>query len=194
MKRSIQIGLLILISFVLVGLTLILIAGQLVPTSNPRSVDDSPNTFPILEGTNLLLEKISIPSDLEGEYKLIVVAYDTDQQIFVDKWLLPLEELNAQYPQLAGYYLPLLPQDTADAAFPIIGGMTLAASNDRNRARTIVVFTDVSAFNDLTGIPDVSQVQLFLLDQSGAIRWQGSGAYHPDTLASLEATLAELNS
>jgi hypothetical protein len=178
------------LSFVLAGIVVALFAAsRLVSSEAPLARGEA---FPLLNGTNLLLEKIRVPDDLSGEFRLLVIAYDSDQQVFVDKWLLPLEELNADYPQLAGYYIPLLPQDTADAAVPIIGGMTLAAKDDRDRARTVVVFTDVDAFNRLVGVPDTSQIQLFLLDSEGAIRWHGSGRYQYETLASLENALADL--
>jgi hypothetical protein len=168
----------------------IVISGRLVPSDAPVAGSDE-NTFPKLTGTNLLLESVTVPDDLPGELRLIVVAYDRDQQIFVEKWLLPLEELNAQYPELAGYYLPLLPQSASDAALPIIGGMTVAASSDRDRARTVVVFTDVDAFNEILDIPGVDALQLFLLDESGSILWRGSGNYDPVTLELLESALNE---
>jgi len=181
------------ISLVLIGLILYGVSRNLAPVSDPidRSTAEQAS-FPSLEGVNLRFETVAVPSALAGEYRLVVVAYDTDQQTLVNKWLRPLELLNEQYPQLRGYYLPLLPQDTADAALAIIGGMTLAATSDRDRERTVVVFTDVAGFNDLLDIPDTATLHLFLLDAQGAIQWRGNGPYDPDTLASLETRLAEL--
>lgn len=186
------------IFFLLIGLVILLVAtvaifvllGLNTPSDAP--VDEGRNFFPTLKGTNLLLEQKTVPGDLAGNFKLVVVSYDSDQQIYVDKWLKPLEKLNEQYPQLSGYYVPLLPQDTRDAAVAILGGMTLAASGDEDRARTIVVFTDVEAFNEITGIESVDEVQLFLLDENNQIRWQGAGAYQYETLQSLEQTLSAL--
>ena len=165
------------------------VAGQMVDSDAPV---ERPTAFPLLKGTNLKMENLSIPDELSGEYKLILVAYDTDQQVFVDKWLKPLEELNQRYPQLAGYYVPLLPTSAVDAALPILGGMTIAASSDHDRKRTIVVFTDVDTFNVLVDVPDKDEVQLFLLDADNQIRWHGSGSYDHDTLSSLENVLAEV--
>ncbi|NJL94262.1 MAG: hypothetical protein HC915_11330 [Anaerolineae bacterium] len=70
--------------------------------------------------------------------------------------------------------------------------MTLAASNDRDRARTIVVFTDVEAFNRLMEVEDTGKVQLFLLDAENQVRWRGEGAYQYETLRMLEAVLIDL--
>ena len=154
------------------------------PTSEPRAL------FPILRGIDLLTEQRTIPADLSGDYRLIVVAYDVEQQALVDEWLPPLEDLRRRYPALNGYYVPLLPSSAADGALFIIGGMSLAAQNDTDRARTIVVFTDVTAFNDLLDIDGVAEIQLFLLNSAGEIMWRGTGAYQSATMAELEAVLA----
>lgn len=191
MKRRISLALILLTLFALGIVAALALASRQVPQESPRQAEGA-RSFPILEGTNLLLAETTVPDDLPGTYRLIVVAYDSDQQTIVNKWLIPLEALVETYPDLRGYYVPLLPLDTADAALPIIGGMTLAATNDTDRARTVVVFTDVLAFNTLVGVEGVEEVQLFLLDTSGAILWQGAGSYSPATLASLEAALSEL--
>jgi hypothetical protein len=174
------------------GLVLVaVVIGQATPADDPLDTGVE-NAFPALHGTNLKFERIRIPEDLAEGLKLIVVAYDSDQQIYVDKWLRPLEKLNEDYPQLSGYYVPLLPQDTSDAAVAILGGMTIAARGDRDRVRTIVVFTNVDAFNEIVGVSSGNDVQLFLLDEKNRIRWRGSGAYQYETLQSLEQRLAEL--
>lgn len=179
---------LLLLSVAAVLVVMILSESQ-VPTDDPIAQLDA---FPTLRGTNLLLQNVTVPDDLEGELQLIVVAYDDDQQVFVNKWLRPLEALNEDYPQLRGYYLPLLPPDTANASAFIIGGMTLAAANDTDRARTIVTFTNVETFNELMGIDDTETLQLFLLGENGRIEWRGSGQYDPLTLESLSVALEDL--
>lgn len=187
----------LLIGMVLVGLIVVSISGaaalfsgniatEITPNNNEAA---SQNPFPQVQSTNLKFETRAIPNDLDGSVQLIVVAYDTDQQIYVDKWLKPLEDLNERYPDLNGYYMPLLPRDAADGALFIIGGMALVAESNENRERTLVTFTDVDAFNDQVGVLDKNDVQLFLLDASQQIVWHGSGEYAPATLASLEAAL-----
>ncbi len=186
-----KIGLILLTVALLAGVVLggAWWASRSVATDAPQAQGDA---FPQLRGTNLLLETVHIPDDLAGTYQLLVIAYDTEQQPLVNEWLAPLEALNARYPQLGGYYVPLLPQETADAALFIIGGMTAVASGDDDRARTVVTFTDVEAFNALVAVEGRDTVRLFLLDEHGTIHWQGSGPYAPDTLAALEAALDEL--
>lgn len=171
-------------------MAILFIVGASVPSDDPIASEHA-TTFPTLKGTNLRFEEVTVPTQLTGSYRLVVVAYTSEQQTYVDKWLAPLEDLNQRYPDLHGYYLPILPQDTSDAALPILGGMTLAASSDRDRERTIVVFTDVTAFNGLVEVTDTERVQLFLLDETGVILWRASGSYDPELIASLEEALAQ---
>lgn len=195
MKRallSIVAGIFVLI---LLGAIAVYIIGQRTPTEDPivktsegTASDESP-IFPELVGTSLLLEQVGFPSELSGDFKLVVVSYDVSQQPDVDEWLPALEELNKAFPQLAGYYIPLLPKSAADSSVFIIGGMAAAAKSDVDRARTIVVFTNVEAFNRLVNVPDLESIQLFLLDQNQHILWQGSGHYNEKTLDELRAVL-----
>lgn len=147
--------------------------------------------FPILEGQDLTDTQITIPHDLRGEQKLLVVAYDSDQQSVVDAWLDPLEALNDEFPNLRGYYVPLLPKEAADRAGVIIGFMSLAAGSQQNRERTIIVFTDVGEFNRLMDVVNTSEIQLFLLDKDNGIVWRSQGEYTAEKLNDLQRNLAQ---
>ncbi|MCB9437142.1 MAG: hypothetical protein H6673_09150 [Anaerolineales bacterium] len=193
-RRLWVLGGLVSVLVILTAIAVVLI-GQGVPDDDPiaqpTSTASNLPVFPKLAGTNLNFDEVRIPTDLDAGLKLLVVSYDSDQQPDVDGWLSPLEALNEQYPDLAGYYLPLLPKDTADSAAFIIGGMAMMAS-DTNRTRTIIVFTDVERFNQLVGVESQDAIQLFLLDAENQIQWRGIGAYSDEKLQSLVGVLGEL--
>lgn len=184
-------------ALVILAVIVVVLIGQGVPDDDPiaqptSTVSNLP-VFPKLTGTNLNFDEVRIPTDLDAGLKLLVVSYESDQQPDVDGWLTPLETLNEQYPDLAGYYLPLLPKDTADSAAFIIGGMAMMAS-DTNRTRTIIVFTDVERFNQLVGVESQDAIQLFLLDAENQIRWRAIGTYSDDKLQTLGEALERLAS
>jgi hypothetical protein len=162
-------------------------AAQLDDETSPLLVEQV--IFPAIEGTDLRFAQKSVPDDLAGEYRLIVVSYDVEQQEDVDEWLEPLEKLNDEYPELAGYYVPLLPADTADNAGFIIGGMSLVAGSDENRERTIVTFTNIDKFNRYVGVDGLAAIQLFLIDENNRILWVTSGRYSTEKLAELRGAL-----
>lgn len=195
MKRSTRMALGFVAGILALLAVVVYLFGQNIDTADPSSeTQNNPDllAFPVIEGTNLLLDELTVPTDLNGTLKLIVVSYDDSQQPIVDEWLAPLEETNDKFPELAGYYVPLLPKSAADSAFFIIGGMGLVAGNDENRARTIVVFTDVDKFNELLDIEDKMAVRLFLLNEEDNVVWQTAGAFSPDAIEELEAALTGL--
>lgn len=195
MKRALLFVAAGIFALILLGTLIVYIIGQRTPTEDPivktsegAASYESP-IFPELVGTSLLLEQVGFPSELSGDFKLVVVSYDVSQQPDVDEWLPALEELNEVFPQLAGYYIPLLPKSAADSSVFIIGGMAATAKSDVDRARTVVVFTNVEAFNRLVNVPDLESIQLFLLDQNQHILWQGSGHYNEKILVELRTVL-----
>ena len=191
-----------LIAVVLVSVIGVLVISRNVATDDPQSQANKRTEvkqFPVLTGNNLMLstsnllgEELTIPQDLGDGLKLIVVAYDDGQQPDVEGWLEPLEGLNEDFPELSGYYIPLLPKSAADAAVVIIGGMYLGAGSDENRERTIVVFTDVEEFNRLVEVEGVDEVRLFLVGEDDVILWEAGGAFQEETLWELREALEEL--
>lgn len=196
MSRRTGIALATLIFLAAALIMAVFFAARAVDTSDPANTQSTSLAnpkFPKIKGTSLLLEEVTVPDDLTGTQKLIVVSYDASQQDDVETWLPALEDMSTGFPDLAGYYVPLLPRSASDSALFIIGGMTLAAENDRDRQRTIVVFTDVDKFNELTDVPDKNKIRLFLLDANDQIVWRGAGGYGQSQIANLEAALKRLS-
>ncbi len=201
-RRLMRIGSAVVGLIVVVGIVAFIASyffSDTVSTDDPivadetnESAEDNLLKFPILTGTNLELREQAIPADLNGELQLIVVAYTVDQQPAVEAWLPHLEDLNADYPDLAGYYVPILPKDTADSALFIIGGMALSASGEKDRQRTIVVFTDVDAFNDVLELDGIDEIRLFLINAASDVIWAENGEFTPEKLTDLANTLATL--
>lgn len=184
-----------LFGVVISAIVLVVLIGRGVstddPVPQPTSTLSSLLIFPKLTGTNLNFSEVRIPTDWGVGTKLVVISYESAQQPDVDAWLSPLETLNEQYPNLAGYYLPLLPKSASDNAAFIIGGMSVMASS-ANRARTIIIFTDVDRFNQLVGLDSKTTIQLFLLDTANQIRWQAAGGYDDGKLQDLAEALASV--
>lgn len=148
--------------------------------------------FPEIRGTDLDFEQIRVPGDLTAGPKLIVVSYDDNQQGIVNAWFEPLVEINDEFPALSGYYVPLLPKDASDGAAFIIGGFA-ALANDDERDRTIIVFTNVEQFNELTAVEGTDVVQLFLLNSDHQIVWRAEGEVDDAKLDGLQVALTALD-
>jgi hypothetical protein len=186
----------IIIGLIMVGVSIVAIAtilievlGEEVEAKTPQ---DQGEAFPVVAGENLNGDEINVPIDLPTPYKLIVIAYEGAQQLDVNDWLGPLEELSRLYPDLGGYYLLLFPKDIADTSEQIVFGMRLVVREDKDRTRTILAFTDVDQFNQFANIPDKTMIRLFLLDKANRVIWNESGVYTDEKLGILQEELEAL--
>ncbi|MCD4687320.1 MAG: hypothetical protein K8S97_15435 [Anaerolineae bacterium] len=195
MKRRFQLLALLILTAIVVVVVAALIVSQHIPTDDPKVQDNQTgtlNTFPDLVGTNLLFKELHIPADMDLGPRLIVTAYDIQHQAAAYDWLVPLAQLNEEFPQLSGYFVPLLPKSASGSAVIVIGTMAVAIGDDWDRANTIVVFTDVEKFNEMVDVDSKEDIQLFLVDHRSQIVWRASGDFEAAKLANLRAALEAL--
>lgn len=195
MKQRVRLLAILIISIILVGLVAAFILSQRVPTDDPKVQDNNLgalDTFPILVGTDLLFNTIHIPTDLDPGPKLIVTAYDIEQRTAAYEWLVPLEQLNVEFPQLSGYFVPLFPKNMSNGAAMLIGGMAIVVGDDWDHKNMIVVFTDVEEFNEMVGVDSQETLQLFLVDDTDHIVWRTSAGVDEKKLADLRIILGDL--
>lgn len=195
MKRWVRLTVILIAITILIGLVAAFIISQQVPTDNPQERDNETGTlrtFPILVGTNLLFNTVHIPTDLNSGPKLIVTSYDINQRTAAYEWLAPLKQLNEEFPQLSGYFVPLFPKNMSNSAAIVIGGMAIAIGDDWEREDMIVVFTDVESFNEMVGVDSQEDLQLFLIDDSDRIIWHTSGNFEEEKLVDLRTVLGDL--
>lgn len=71
----------------------------------------------------------------------------------------------------------------------IDGGMTASIGDPDVLARTITVYTDVAAFQQLLAIPSSNDVHALVVDRQGAILARGCGVPDDESWAALAAGL-----
>ena len=65
-------------------------------------------SFPVVNGSNLRREKITLPQDFEGQFNLTFIAFQQWQQEEVNSWIPLAEKLEEQFPGLVYYELPTI--------------------------------------------------------------------------------------
>ena len=153
--------------------------------------------FPRVEGRSLAGEKLQLPSDLPAERNLCLVAFQQNHQACVDRWITMAEE--------AG--VPGSPGDMSDGdttcvlELPVIstkwnlgrrfidGGMTASIKVPRVLARTVTVYTDVSALQQALEITDSSLVQACVVTPEGEVLVRVPGEPTPGAWALIQAAL-----
>lgn len=150
--------------------------------------------FPTVTGQDLLRRKVTVPTDLEGQLNLVLVAFQRWHQDLVESWLPAVTQLDARYSGLRHYELPVLRRmDLLSRTF-INEGMRAGIPSPSIRAGTITLYLDKTDFLkslDLAGDDDIC---VMLIDRKGTVLWRGSGAFTSDSAHSLDETLTSLAS
>ena len=133
--------------------------------------------FPRVEGRSLSGAEVVLPADLPAPRTLALLAFQQRHQSCVDRWIARAEENG-----VPGSPLDLMSGDrTCVLEIPVLstrwklgrgfidGGMASSIRVPRVLARTITVYTNVSAFQKLLGIPDSEDVQACVVTPAGEV-------------------------
>jgi hypothetical protein len=170
----------------------VLAAAGCIP-AGPNSEVGSSGTpgfaFPDVVGINLHGEEIALPAGFAGRLNLIAVAFEQSQQPDVDTWIAAAEGLLPQHDGLRFYEVPTIYQANPVLRAWVNNGMRAGIRDSQARTRTITVYVDRQRFIDALAIPDMDDIDMFLIDRAGKILWHARGALEAETLASLERVL-----
>lgn len=133
--------------------------------------------FPDVMGRSLAGTDVRLPSQLPAPRTLTLVAFQQRHQGCVDRWI-----ARAEAAGIPGSPVDMGPDDaTCVVEIPVLstrwklgrgfidGGMASSIKVPRVLARTITVYTNVSAFQAVVGIPDSSQVQACVVTPEGEV-------------------------
>lgn len=138
---------------------------------------DNKGEFPEVAAFNLLGKKFNLPGDFAKPYNIVILAYDREQQKDVYTWLPLLQKLATDFPKVAYYELPTLPEYNALARAQIDNWMLAGISDKDDRDRTITIYLDVESFNQALKIKNTREIQILLVTPEGEILWQEKGAF-----------------
>lgn len=158
------------------------------PTTS-REVEGSRVRFPEVAGRTLLGVGVRLPSGFPADRTLVIVAFQRWQQNRVDLWIeraiaagVPATSRGQEHPIPVGVVeVPALSTQWRPVRRFIDGGMTASIVEPDVLARTITVYTDVSAFQRSLAIPSSEDVWAFVVTQDGSVLARGHGA--PDDTA-----------
>ena len=100
-------------------------------------------SFPRLDARDLDGREVTLPAGLPGEWNIVLIAFQRQQQELVDSWVPWLEERAAAAPWLRFAELPAIGLQWRPARPVIDGGMAAAIRDQQTRRRTLTVYTDL---------------------------------------------------
>lgn len=172
-----------------IGVLALALSGCIGAGTNSSVVPKGDMNFPFVVGTNLNGESFKIPAELEGDPRILVVAFEQAQQGDVDTWIRGLQSDLAARPELRLYELPVIYTGSAAFRFTVNNGMRSGITDETARRRTITVYTDRDAFYAALNVKQ-SSITTFVINKSGAIVWRADGPATEESLGSLRAVLA----
>lgn len=136
--------------------------------------------FPAIIGETLAGEELALPGDFGGRFALVIVPFDRDQQVTANGWLPFARELAQQTSGLTFYSVAIFPDMAAPMRAFIRLGMNAVIPAEVHTLTLTAFLQDRQAFLDALAVPDVSVIQVFLLNADGDVLWRGQGEFTPE--------------
>jgi hypothetical protein len=131
--------------------------------------------FPPITGETLTGRTLQLPEDFEEPLNLVFVGFRRNQQTAIDSWLPIAADIEASFPDVRYYELPVISRLYAPAKRFIDGGMRAGIPNEDTQERTITTYTDKKTVRRALDIEDEDEMHAFLVDRDGVIYWRATG-------------------
>jgi hypothetical protein len=149
-------------------------------------------TFPTVNGSNLLREKLTLPRDFQGRFNLIFIPFEQWQQMEVDSWVALAKELEEQFDGLVYYELPTIQSRNSFYKMFINEGMRAGIPNPKTRERTITLYLDKADFRSALGMLDEEHIYILVVDRQGNEFFRARGPYSREGEVALGQVLLQL--
>lgn len=172
----------------------LLMTGCISSGSNSEIVSHMPagTRFPEVVGINLEGDEVALPAGFEGTLNLVAIAYEREQQPDVDTWIPAAEQIAKSDPRVRFYEVPAINESNPLFRLWVNNGMRSGITDPAARRRTVTIYVDRVHFNRGLAIPDMSSIQVLLLDNAGRVLWRTPGPLSDHSLASLSRVLVRL--
>ncbi|MCS7071397.1 MAG: hypothetical protein NZM00_07825 [Anaerolinea sp.] len=147
--------------------------------------------FPYQIGHNLEGRRFELPRDFAGDSNLVMIAFEQWQQRWVDTWMPFIQQMKAQYDNIAAYELPVINRLGWIRERMLDYGMRLGIPDKSVRESTITLYTDVAQFCAALRLPTTRTIYVLLVDRDGEVRAGVEGRYVPETGLLLREAIAQ---
>lgn len=149
-------------------------------------------TFPTVNGSNLLREKLTLPQDFQGRFNLVFIPFEQWQQMEVDSWMALAKEMEEQFDGLAYYELPTIQSRNSFYKMFINEGMRAGIPNPKTRERTITLYLNKTDFRSALGMLDEAHIYILVVDRQGNEFFRARGPYSREGEVALRQALLQL--
>lgn len=108
------------------------------------------STFPVVTGTNLTGEEVTLPEGFAGRRNLVATDFERDEQTEVDTGI----AIADARPGLSFYELPTIEARETLFRLYVNNGIHAGIADEAGRKRTITLYLDKERFGSLLNLPD----------------------------------------
>jgi hypothetical protein len=144
--------------------------------------------FPPVTSYSLDKQKVSLPSELEGQTNLLLISFKPEHQQDINSWLPTAQALQHTNFQFRYYQLPVAERENFIFRWWETSSMRSDQTDPSTWHWTIPLWVDRRKFLEDLTIPNEKQVVALLVDRQGRILWRASGPMTADSRASLMTT------
>ena len=148
--------------------------------------------LPRLEAGALDGRRLVLPDSAGGNIALLGFGYKRESQDDLNSWLVPFRQ---EYPSAEGfraYEVPMMGTRIPGLLRGVINRAMRNAIAGPNRRWVAPYYRDIDDYSRRLGVTDRSQVQMFLLDRSGRVRWYAAGPAVGSALEELRLEVEKL--
>jgi hypothetical protein len=148
--------------------------------------------LPRLEAGALDGSRLVLPDSMARKILLLGFGYKRESQDDLNSWLVPFRR---EYPTADGfrsYEVPMMGPRIPGLLRGVINRAMRNAIAKENRRWVAPYYGNIEEYSRRLGVTDRSQVQMFLLDRNGLVRWHAAGPAVGSALEELRIEVARL--
>ena len=148
--------------------------------------------LPRLEAGALDGRRLVLPDSAVGNIALLGFGYKRESQDALNSWLVPFRQEYPLAEGFRGYEVPMMGRKIPGLLRGVINRAMRNAIAGPNRRWVAPFYGDIDDYSRRLGVTDRGQVQLFLLDRNGLVRWYAAGPAVGNALQELRLEVAKL--
>lgn len=142
-------------------------------------------TFPPITSWSLDKEKITLPSELQGQIDLLLLSFRAEQQNDINSWMSAAQALQHLNFQFRYYQLPVAEKENFIFRWWETSSMRSDQTDPEALHWIIPLWVDRKKFFQSLDILNDKQVVVLLVDRQGKILWRATGPMTPDNRTAL---------
>jgi hypothetical protein len=151
--------------------------------------DPQGQAFPTVRGTSLAGQPVTIPADVAGAPALLLVGYQRQTQLDLDRWLLGIHDANLQ---VKTYELPTIPGLVPGVLSGRIDQGMRRGIPREDWGSVVTVYGDAPKLAAFTGNDNDVPGRVLLVDRAGKVVFFHDAGYSVGALVRLRDALARL--